>query len=45
MDIMRQGGWSDLDMVSRYCRGSTFDDCLGHYTEALLFSSSVKRVY
>jgi len=30
LSIMHLGRWSSLDMVSRYCRSITFDDCLEH---------------
>ena len=31
LDIMHLGGWEDLDMVLKYTRSITFDDCLVHY--------------
>jgi integrase/recombinase XerD len=31
LDIMHLGGWEDLDMVLKYTRSITFDDCLKHY--------------
>ncbi|MFC1904154.1 hypothetical protein ACFLXT_00070 [Chloroflexota bacterium] len=33
LPIMRLGRWSSLDMVSRYCRNITFDDCLKQYKQ------------
>jgi integrase len=33
LSIMHLGRWSSLDMVSRYCRSITFDDCLKQYRE------------
>ena len=33
LSIMHLGRWSSLDMVSRYCRSITFDDCLEHYQQ------------
>ncbi len=33
LSIMHLGRWSSLDMVSRYCRSITFDDCLKQYQE------------
>ncbi|MFC1914097.1 tyrosine-type recombinase/integrase [Chloroflexota bacterium] len=33
LSIMHLGRWSSLDMVSRYCRSITFDDCLEQYRE------------
>jgi hypothetical protein len=32
---MHSGRWSSLEMVARYTRSLTFDDCLTHYREAL----------
>ena len=34
LSIMHLGRWSSLDMVSRYCRSITFDDCLEQYRQA-----------
>ncbi|MFC1918617.1 tyrosine-type recombinase/integrase [Chloroflexota bacterium] len=34
LSIMHLGRWSSLDMVSRYCRSITFDDCLESYKRA-----------
>jgi len=34
LSIMHLGRWSSLDMVSRYTRSITFDDCLEHYRQA-----------
>jgi integrase len=31
LDIMHLGGWEDLDMVLKYTRSITFEDCLTHY--------------
>jgi integrase/recombinase XerD len=31
LDIMHLGGWEDLDMVLKYTRSVTFEDCLKHY--------------
>ena len=31
LDIMHLGGWEDLDMVLKYTRSITFEDCLKHY--------------
>ena len=31
LDIMHLGGWEDLDMVLKYTRSVTFEDCLSHY--------------
>jgi len=31
LDIMHLGGWEDLDMVLKYTRSITFEDCLEHY--------------
>jgi len=31
LDIMHLGGWEDLDMVLKYTRAITFEDCLQHY--------------
>lgn len=31
LHIMHLGGWEDLDMVLKYTRSVTFDDCLKHY--------------
>jgi integrase/recombinase XerD len=33
LSIMHLGRWSSLDMVSRYCRSITFDDCLEQYKQ------------
>ncbi|MFC1912605.1 tyrosine-type recombinase/integrase [Chloroflexota bacterium] len=33
LSIMHLGRWSSLDMVSRYCRSITFDDCLEQYMQ------------
>ena len=33
LDIMHLGGWEDLDMVLKYTRSITFDDCLVHYKQ------------
>jgi len=30
---MHLGGWEDLDMVLKYTRSITFDDCLTHYKQ------------
>jgi len=35
LDIMHLGGWQDLNMVLRYTRSVTFEDCLAHYQKAL----------
>ncbi|TET42377.1 MAG: hypothetical protein E3J66_03675 [Dehalococcoidia bacterium] len=45
LDIMHLGGWEDLSMVLRYTRSITFEDCLQHYREALVCSSSIRREY
>ncbi len=45
LSIIHLGRWSSLDMVSRYCRSITFADCLEHYREEVVFSSSIKREY
>lgn len=34
LDVMHLGGWSDLNMVLRYTRSITFEDCLRHYKKA-----------
>ena len=34
LSIMHLGRWSSLDMVARYCRSITFDDCLEQYKQA-----------
>ncbi|MFC2060347.1 tyrosine-type recombinase/integrase [Chloroflexota bacterium] len=34
LSIMHLGRWSSLDMLSRYCRSITFDDCLEQYRQA-----------
>jgi site-specific recombinase XerD len=34
LSIMHLGRWNSLDMVSRYCRSITFDDCLEQYRQA-----------
>lgn len=31
LDIMHSGGWEDLDMLLRYTRSITFEDCLEHH--------------
>jgi len=31
LSIMHLGGWSGLEMVERYTRSITFEDCLKHY--------------
>jgi hypothetical protein len=31
LDIVHLGGWEDLDMVLKYTRSMTFEDCLEHY--------------
>jgi len=31
LDIMHLGGWEDLDMVLKYTRSVSFEDCLKHY--------------
>jgi integrase len=31
LSIMHLGGWASLEMVERYTRSLTFDDCLSHY--------------
>jgi len=31
LDIMHLGGWEGLDMVLKYTRSITFEDCLEHY--------------
>jgi integrase/recombinase XerC/integrase/recombinase XerD len=33
LDIMHLGGWEDLDMVLKYTRSITFEDCLKHYKQ------------
>jgi len=33
LSIMNLGRWSSLDMVTRYTRSITFDDCLELYKE------------
>jgi len=33
LSIMHLGGWESLDMVLRYTRSITFDDCLEHYKQ------------
>ncbi|MHA2065340.1 MAG: tyrosine-type recombinase/integrase [Candidatus Thorarchaeota archaeon] len=33
LSIMFLGRWSSLDMVTRYTRSLSFDDCLSHYRE------------
>ncbi|MFC1962589.1 tyrosine-type recombinase/integrase [Chloroflexota bacterium] len=33
LSIMHLGRWSSLEMVSRYCRSITFDDCLEQYRQ------------
>ena len=33
LSIMHLGRWNSLDMVSRYCRSITFDDCLEQYRQ------------
>ena len=33
LDVMHLGEWSDLNMVLRYTRSITFEDCLRHYKE------------
>ncbi len=35
LSIMHLGRWSSLEMVARYCRSITFDDCLEHYKQAI----------
>ncbi|MFC2027191.1 tyrosine-type recombinase/integrase, partial [Chloroflexota bacterium] len=34
LSIMHLGRWNSMDMVGRYCRSITFDDCMDHYREA-----------
>ncbi len=34
LSIMNLGRWSSLDMVTRYTRSITFDDCLELYQKA-----------
>lgn len=34
LSIMNLGRWTSLDMVTRYTRSITFDDCLESYKEA-----------
>jgi integrase/recombinase XerD len=34
LSIMHLGRWSSIDMVARYCRSISFDDCLEHYKQA-----------
>jgi len=36
LSIMHLGRWSSLDMVSRYCRSISFDDCLSHYQAVMV---------
>ena len=45
LDIMHLGGWEDLSMVLRYTRSITFEDCLEHYWQALVCSSSIEKGY
>ncbi|TET41699.1 MAG: site-specific integrase [Dehalococcoidia bacterium] len=45
LDIMHLGRWKSLPMVERYTRSITFEDCLQHYREALVCSSSIRREY
>ncbi len=33
LSIMHLGGWENLDMVLRYTRSITFEDCLKHYEQ------------
>ena len=33
LSIMHLGRWNSMDMVGRYCRSITFDDCLVHYRQ------------
>ena len=33
LSIMNLGRWSSLDMITRYTRSITFDDCLEHYRQ------------
>lgn len=34
LSIMHLGRWSSLEIVSRYTKSITFDDCLKHYRQA-----------